>query len=956
VTVASSADREAKLAADLLRELERFSAPEPSVADAGPVQLSLADFHAAGRRGRRRAGAACRRVARPARARGALADDDDDDADEATQARTNDRAAAASNDGDDDTDDESSDGEGARDDSDIDKRAPPKPTTVPSASPPGAPPGEPAYSDEQMALLRITQDVDFLFLSAETDDVVRYGVPPPNSGLSGDAVELMALATLPKLIERLTDSGEPDARLALHLLSTYSVFSFSTPSLPRAQCTPQMLFRLLKMRYFLGSLTADVGAELSRAGQQAVAVLCRLWTVHSATDFLDDGALLAEIDHFVHEDIPSTGGQVPRALVDAIDILRRAIATPLVTLPNLDALGPQAAPRITTKTMSVELVAQQLTLMEWHMLRAIRPSELLRQAWSRPGAQSRAPNVVRYMRWYNNVRAWAASEVLRGSTPVTRAVALRKLIRVTTALFELRNFNGVMELLSALNAAPVFRLRRTWDLLKPRDVQHFNALNRALDPADDYARYRPLLAAARAERQACVPFLGAILADLVELDERWPDTLPGSDLIVLDKMHAVGEVVVALRDAMKPTYAQLAVDERARSRLLAVQGSSDAELVRLSHQLEPPLRSNTLTRQARAKPSRGSLTKSTSSPRTPTAATSPSSRPTRPGATSSPVGASAAQSATLTEALVAAWEADNAAAESSPDVRGGGGAAAPERAARRVASLGIELDNRAFTRLALATEPLHRDDTYKVVSLGGAIAFEKGEQVWCERNPQVRLMRVRKGALRIMAGVGVLESPDKVKDVFGGSVLAPGTFFGAFDLVLGDVDVGKNGVPVATAPVLAEPSIGAVGCRRGDGHVGRRGRVQVCTGALLARSGAGAPLLPLAGDAAGRGGRERGARDAAADAGPRRRRHRAGRRRRYGDKRRRCGRVLSPLRPAVGGVCAGDVLRRACRQGRANADADRRDVVCDAALSVRRRRSVWRARHAARAARCGRRV
>jgi CRP-like cAMP-binding protein len=76
--------------------------------------------------------------------------------------------------------------------------------------------------------------------------------------------------------------------------------------------------------------------------------------------------------------------------------------------------------------------------------------------------------------------------------------------------------------------------------------------------------------------------------------------------------------------------------------------------------------------------------------------------------------------------------------------------------------------------------------------------------VWCERNPQVQLMRVRKGALRIMAGVGALESPDKVKDVFGGSVLAPGTFFGAFDLVLGDVDFAKNGATVATAVPVAD--------------------------------------------------------------------------------------------------------------------------------------------------------
>ena len=157
-------------------------------------------------------------------------------------------------------------------------------------------------------------------------------------------------------------------------------------------------------------------------------------------------------------------------------------------------------------------------------------------------------------------------------------------------------------------------------------------------------------------------------------------------------------------------------------------------------------------------------------------------RPTRPGDGAN----SSSQHSTLTEALAAAWHADHADVGSAAGDDDSGGAR--RGAPRRLAALGVELDSSALARLVLLAPPLSRGDLHTLVSLGGSVRFDKGELVMRARRPQAQLMRVRKGALRIVSGVGSVEGAQKAKDVLGSSVLPPGTFFGELSLVSDDAD------------------------------------------------------------------------------------------------------------------------------------------------------------------------
>jgi hypothetical protein len=46
---------------------------------------------------------------------------------------------------------------------------------------------------------------------------------------------------------------------------------------------------------------------------------------------------------------------------------------------------------------------EQMTLIEWRLFAAIRPNELLGQAWNRPGAKSKCPNVLNMIERSNQV-------------------------------------------------------------------------------------------------------------------------------------------------------------------------------------------------------------------------------------------------------------------------------------------------------------------------------------------------------------------------------------------------------------------------------------------------------------------------------------------------------------------------------------------------------------------------
>jgi len=192
--------------------------------------------------------------------------------------------------------------------------------------------------------------------------------------------------------------------------------------------------------------------------------------------------------------------------------------------------------------LSVEPVelARQLTLMEFQLFRQISYSELYKKAWESP---ARGPNVIALIQRFNTLSYWVASEILVVQDQRQRQQTLIRFLEVLKHLNELNNFNGIMELTSALNLNYVSRLKTDWKAVPPKLQSMFKAQLELMNPNANWATYRRVLS----ERQLpLMPFQGVYLTDLTFIDEL-PTKLENG-LINFEKMMMLGQQLLAIRN------------------------------------------------------------------------------------------------------------------------------------------------------------------------------------------------------------------------------------------------------------------------------------------------------------------------------------------------------------------------------------------------------------------------
>jgi hypothetical protein len=68
--------------------------------------------------------------------------------------------------------------------------------------------------------------------------------------------------------------------------------------------------------------------------------------------------------------------------------------------------------------------------MEFNIYAAIKPSELLNQAWSKPKLKHRAQNVIGLIDRFNAVSVWVGALIVCGQTLKDRVRAMAKFIRL----------------------------------------------------------------------------------------------------------------------------------------------------------------------------------------------------------------------------------------------------------------------------------------------------------------------------------------------------------------------------------------------------------------------------------------------------------------------------------------------------------------------------------------------
>uniref|UniRef100_S4RG01 Son of sevenless homolog 2 (Drosophila) n=1 Tax=Petromyzon marinus TaxID=7757 RepID=S4RG01_PETMA len=334
--------------------------------------------------------------------------------------------------------------------------------------------------EEKERPLRLPAPSDYRFALEDSDENILF----EESVQAKSGIPIIRGGTVLKLIERLTYHMYADPNFVRTFLTTYRSF-----------CKPQELLDLLIERFKIPDpkpsdadrLALEQGeqpmsAELKRFRKEYVQPVqlrvlnvCRHWVEHHFYDFERDPQLLSTLEDFIRE----VRGKAMRKWVESITkIIQRK--TQAQTQPNGPSHSltfesspppvewhisrPNQADSFDVLTLHPIEIARQLTLIESELYRAVQPSELVGSVWTKEDKEINSPNLLRMIRHTTNLTLWFEKCLVEAENFEERVAVMTRIIEVAQVFQELNNFNGVLEVVSAMSSAPVYRLHHTLEV------------------------------------------------------------------------------------------------------------------------------------------------------------------------------------------------------------------------------------------------------------------------------------------------------------------------------------------------------------------------------------------------------------------------------------------------------------------------------------------------------------
>ncbi|KAM9707302.1 son of sevenless homolog 2 [Menidia menidia] len=423
-------------------------------------------------------------------------------------------------------------------------------------------------TEEQEHPLRLPSPEVYRFAVQDSEENIVF----EDKVQSKTGIPIIKAGTVVKLIERLTYHMYADPNFVRTFLTTYRSF-----------CTPKEFLILLMERIEIPEpkpIEEDreavwnddqlMAAELQRFRKEYVQPVqlrvlnvLRQWVEHHFYDFENDSELISRLEDYITSKIQLRGKSMRKWVESINKIIRRKLQTQSNGVsPNItfESLPPPIEWHI-CKASQVELfdlmtlhpieIARQLTLLESEFYRAVRPSELVGSVWTKEDKENNSPNLLRMIRHTTNLTLWFEKCIVEMSNLEERVAVLTRVIEILQVFQELNNFNGVLEVVSAVNSVPVYRLDHTFEAIPERKRK---ILEEAVELSQDH--FKKYLAKLKSINPPCVPFFGIYLTNILKTEEGNPDFLrrQGKDLINFSKRRKVAEITGEIQQYQNQPY------------------------------------------------------------------------------------------------------------------------------------------------------------------------------------------------------------------------------------------------------------------------------------------------------------------------------------------------------------------------------------------------------------------
>lgn len=382
-------------------------------------------------------------------------------------------------------------------------------------------------------------------------DMYRFSEPDSKDNIQfeerGSDVPVIKYATLIKLVERLT-YHKYQPTIVDCFLTTYRSFitdpeelldllieRFKIPDPPISIVLPNYSDSSNDLpecdRNTYKQYLKRFRQEYSKPVKMRVINVLKSWIKNHYYDYERNPALLHKLTIFLDEVYQSD--KVLRSLInslrksieqkkisqrDEIEFMLSKEPPPILWLPG--GATEYEHEKFDLLTLHPKEFARQLTLIQFDLFRAIKPSELINvrdlgMKTKKDDGYESSPNLSRMTRHFTLFSYWIRKCIVETDNLSLRCEIYKRVLEIMGYLRkELNNFTGLLSIGSAIESAPIVRLARTNKNLNSNSKE---ILDEYRDLTDNHQK--KLQAALKSCNPPCIPYLGSYQTKLIHAKE-----------------------------------------------------------------------------------------------------------------------------------------------------------------------------------------------------------------------------------------------------------------------------------------------------------------------------------------------------------------------------------------------------------------------------------------------------
>ncbi|XP_038845679.1 ras-specific guanine nucleotide-releasing factor 2-like isoform X2 [Salvelinus namaycush] len=201
-------------------------------------------------------------------------------------------------------------------------------------------------------------------------------------------------------------------------------------------------------------------------------------------------------------------------------------------------------------SLSAIELAEQITLLDHIVFRSIPYEEFLGQGWMKLDKLERTPYIMKTSQHFNDMSNLVASQIIAHTDVGSRANSIEKWLAVAGICRCLNNYNGVLEITSALNRSAIYRLKKTWAKVCKQTKSLMGRLQKTVSSEGRFKNLRETL---KNCNPPCVPYLGMYLTDLAFIEEATPN-FTEEGLVNFSKMRMMSHIIREIRQFQGAPY------------------------------------------------------------------------------------------------------------------------------------------------------------------------------------------------------------------------------------------------------------------------------------------------------------------------------------------------------------------------------------------------------------------